>query len=257
MISPWSSSTSPASMRSCVVFPQPFFPTRPTRSPVFTPQVTDLSTCLPPNDTPTSSNRTDVNFSPPVPNDCFWFCFVTTAFAFAFFTRPANVKFSTSSMKELNSSFASSSRSSILTLVSSSTSASPSVSSVDSKSLAAFAAAEFWSLTFSEELTRSSSLSESPNKAAIPFFCFFFLPFLPTFGPEPARAAANSSACKASSSAALRDVLSAFGAMAASGSMAFSLASSSITDAPFLPFFFFVFAPLVASPASAAASRST
>ncbi|KAL3816413.1 hypothetical protein ACHAXA_007349 [Cyclostephanos tholiformis] len=42
--SPAVGSNSPASMRSWVVFPAPLAPTSPTRSPVCTPHVADLST---------------------------------------------------------------------------------------------------------------------------------------------------------------------------------------------------------------------
>jgi len=46
-ISPESGSISPVMSFSCVVFPAPFQPTRPTRSPFFTSQETSLRTSTP------------------------------------------------------------------------------------------------------------------------------------------------------------------------------------------------------------------
>mmetsp|Transcript_29969 Transcript_29969/g.44255 ORF Transcript_29969/g.44255 Transcript_29969/m.44255 type:complete len:246 (-) Transcript_29969:121-858(-) len=48
---------SPAMIRSCVVFPAPFCPTNPIRSPVWTPQVTSFNTSCSRKTIPTCSNR--------------------------------------------------------------------------------------------------------------------------------------------------------------------------------------------------------
>mmetsp|Transcript_6626 Transcript_6626/g.19066 ORF Transcript_6626/g.19066 Transcript_6626/m.19066 type:complete len:501 (-) Transcript_6626:161-1663(-) len=57
--SPVVGSSSPDMMRSCVVFPAPFFPTRPMRSPDWTPHVTSLRTSWFRKVIPTSSMRSE------------------------------------------------------------------------------------------------------------------------------------------------------------------------------------------------------
>mmetsp|Transcript_2736 Transcript_2736/g.8307 ORF Transcript_2736/g.8307 Transcript_2736/m.8307 type:complete len:231 (+) Transcript_2736:691-1383(+) len=104
--SPFEGSSWPAIIFSWVVFPQPFCPTRPTRSPVFTSQVTLLRTSAFLKVWPTSSSRTYTNFSPP---DRFIALFLTTC---ARFLTPRMVKSSTSSARCSSSPTTSSSSSS-------------------------------------------------------------------------------------------------------------------------------------------------